>query len=96
MSAAMRAFVGEIDQDGLCRFVPEELARDDARGHPAQARSAGPTGLVWALLDDQDAEAVRAEVHAGRPRAACGLLLNRAVELISLGAAASGATVSLR
>jgi hypothetical protein len=30
MSAAMRAFVGEIDQDGLRRIVPEELVRDDA------------------------------------------------------------------
>ena len=92
----MRAFVGEIDQDGLRRFVPEELVGDDAREHSARAQSARPTTLVWTLLDDQDAEAVRAEVHAGRHRDACGLLLNRAVELISLGAAASRSTVSLR
>jgi hypothetical protein len=92
----MRAFVGEIDQDGLRRFVPEELVRDDPRGHSAQTQPARPTTLVWALLDDQDAEAVRAEVHAGRHRDACGLLLNRAVELISLGAAASGTTMRLR
>jgi hypothetical protein len=96
MSAAMRAFVGEIDQDGLRRFVPEELVRDDARGHSAQAQLARPITLVWALLDDQDAEAVRAGVHAGRHRDASGLLLNRAVEFISLGAAASGTTVRFR
>jgi hypothetical protein len=96
MSAAMRAFVGEIDQDGLRRFVPEELVRDEARGHSAQAQSARPTTLVCTLLDDPDAEAVRAEVHAGRHRSACGLLLNRAIELISLAAAPTGTTVSLR
>jgi hypothetical protein len=45
MSAAMRAFVGEIDQDGLRQFVPEELVRDDARGHPARVQSARP--ILW-------------------------------------------------
>ena len=46
--------------------------------------------LVWALLTDDDAEDLRADVDAGRHAEACGLLLNRAVELISLGAAAFG------
>jgi hypothetical protein len=89
MSAAMRAYVGEIDQGGLRRFVPEELVRDEPRGHSAPTHSARPTTLVWTLLDDEDAEAVRAAVHAGRHHDACGLLLNRAVELIPLGAVLS-------
>ena len=38
-----------------------------------------------------DAEAVRADVLAGRHRAACGLLLNRAVKLIGLGDATTAA-----
>src|SRR5436189_264428 len=42
--------------------------------------------VVWILLDDRDAEALRMEVDAGRHRRACGLLLNWAVELITLGA----------
>ena len=83
----MRAFVGEIDQDGLRRFVPEEVVRDDVRKPILGTRFPQPTTLVWTLLDDQDAEAVRAEVRAGRHHDACGLLLNRAVELISLVAA---------
>jgi hypothetical protein len=39
---------------------------------------------VWALLDDEDAEAIRVDLIAGHHRDACNLLLNRAVELLSL------------
>jgi hypothetical protein len=39
---------------------------------------------VWVLLDDEDAEAIRADLTAGHHRDACNLLLNRAVELRSL------------
>ena len=42
------------------------------------------TTAVWALLADEDAEAIRADLSAGRPGEACNLLLNRAVELLSL------------
>jgi hypothetical protein len=40
--------------------------------------------LVWALVADEDAEAIRADLSAGRHRDSCNLLLNRAVELLSL------------
>ena len=39
------------------------------------------------LLDDGDAESIRSEVAAGHHDAACGLLLNRAIELLSIAAA---------
>ena len=39
---------------------------------------------VWALLDDEDTEAIRVDLTAGHYRDACNLLLNRAVELLSL------------
>ena len=39
---------------------------------------------VWVLLDDEDAEAIRADLTVGHHRDACNLLLNRAVELLSL------------
>jgi hypothetical protein len=39
---------------------------------------------VWALLHNRDADAIRSCVAAGRHADARGLLLNRAVELISL------------
>jgi hypothetical protein len=85
----MRAFAGEIDQDGLRRFVPEELVRDGAEVRSMRAQSARPTTLVWALIDEHDVEAIRTEVRAGHHRDACSLLLNRAVELIALGAVLS-------
>jgi len=46
-----------------------------------------PTTVAWTLLADGDAESIGSEVAAGHPEAACGLLLNRAIELLSLAAA---------
>jgi hypothetical protein len=43
--------------------------------------------VAWTLLDDGDAESMRSEVANGHHDAACGLLLNRAIELLSLAAA---------
>jgi hypothetical protein len=83
----MKAFLGEIDHDGLRRFVPEALAPRDDHGRLAWRGSRRPTTLVWALLGDRNAEAVRAEVHAGRYQRACGVLLNVAAELIPIAAA---------
>ena len=83
----MKAFVGEVDHSGLHRFVPEDSVPGDVLGRYARARPPRPSTLVWALLEDQDANAIRAEVDAGRHADACGLLLNRAVELLALGSA---------
>jgi hypothetical protein len=86
----MRAFVCEIDHHGLRRLRPEELLPAVeilglARG-PYRRR----LSVIWALLEEPDAEDLRAEVEAGRCRDALGLLLNRAVELIHVAAALTG------
>jgi hypothetical protein len=86
----MKAFVCEVDQSGLYRLVPEDLVPGDERRRLARLRASWPTTLIWALLHDRDAEAIRSRVAAGSHADACGLLLNRAVELIPLGAAAPG------
>jgi hypothetical protein len=83
----MKAFVGEVDHGGLRRFVPKDAIPRDELGRLAREPSPRLTTVVWTLLDDRDAEAVRTEVIAGRHRDACGLLLNAAVELIPIAAA---------
>ena len=40
------------------------------------------TTAVWVLVNDEDAEAIRADLSAGNPGHACDLLLNRAIELL--------------
>jgi hypothetical protein len=83
----MRAFVCEVDGHGLRRLVPEDLLPGSELVRYARARSLRPSATAaWALLADGDAEDLRADVHAGRHQEACSLLLNRAVELLSLGA----------
>ena len=84
---AMDAFVCEVDQTGLRRLVPEDLIPGDELVRLAGMRPSQPATLVRALLHDRDAEAVRTEINAGRHHDACGLLLNRAVEIISIAAA---------
>ena len=83
----MREFLCEVDETGLRRLLSEDvLAGDGVRGS-TRHRFARPTTVAWTLLADGDAEAIRSEVAAGHPEAACGLLLNRAIELLSLAAA---------
>ena len=85
--STMRAFICEVDKTGLRRLVSEDvLAGDGVRGY-LRRRFARPTTVAWTLLDDGDAESIRAAVAAGHHEAACGLLLNRAIELLSLAAA---------
>jgi hypothetical protein len=87
----MKAILGEVSQHGL-RLLPADVDPRSLLAAHAAGPHARPTTLLWALLADADAEDLRAEVHAGRHREACGLLLNRAVELLSLGAAAGTTT----
>lgn len=84
---AMRAFVCEIDTQGLRRVLPESIIPVEELSRLARASNRRPTALVWALLDEPDAEALRNEVGSGRTHDACGLLLNRAVELLPIAAA---------
>jgi hypothetical protein len=83
----MRAFVCEIDPQGLRRVLPEHALPAEELSRLADASGRRPTTLVWALLDEPDAEALRSEVGSGRNHDACGLLLNRAVELLPIAAA---------
>jgi hypothetical protein len=80
----MRAYAGTVDHRGLRWFLPEEVIPRDLLRHAVRAGLMGATTAVWALVADEDAEAIRADLSAGRHRDACNLLLNRAVELLSL------------
>ena len=72
----MKAIVGELDQCGLRRLLPAETDAKNALERYARARLGRPTAFVWALLrDEEDAEAVRVNVGAGRHGEACSLLL---------------------
>jgi hypothetical protein len=84
----MRAYAGIVDQRGLRWFLPEEVIPRDLLRHAVGADGTHATTAVWALLADADAEAIRADLGAGRPGEACHLLLNRAVELLPLRAGA--------
>jgi hypothetical protein len=90
----MRAFICEVEETGLRRLVPEDvLAGDGARCY-TRHQFARPTTVTWALLDAGDAESIRSEVAAGHHSAACGLLLNRAIELLPIVAAMPVTTLS--
>lgn len=83
----MRTFLCEIDHTGLRRFIPEELLPADELCRLVNGCRRCPTSLFWTLLGDDDAEEVRVDIGAGRHAEACGLILNRAVEITSLSAA---------
>jgi hypothetical protein len=65
-------------------LLPEEFMPRDILRHAVRTGWTHSTTAVWALLADEDAEAIRADLSAGRPGEACNLLLNRAVELLPL------------
>jgi hypothetical protein len=83
----MRAFFAVADHSGLRRLVPEDAVPADVLRGYATGRFPRPTTVAWALLEPGDAEAIQAEVGAGRHGDASGLLLNRALELLSLAEA---------
>ena len=62
-------------------------ARESPGRSYTRHRFARPTTVAWTLLEDGDAESIRSEVAAGHHDTACGLFLNRAIELLSLAAA---------
>jgi hypothetical protein len=77
----MRAYVAQVADFGLRRFVPEEALPEDLLPELIREWSSSATAAVWAVLGDDDAEAIREELAAGRQRDACGVLLDRAVEV---------------
>ena len=83
----MRAFICEIDHHGLRRLWPEDLLPATEMGGLARGPSPKPAAVVRVLLEEPDAEDLRTEVAAGRHHDACGLLLNRAIELMTISVA---------
>ena len=83
----MRAFLCEVDATGLRRILSEDVLAGDGVRRYARGRFERPTTVAWTLLEEGDAESIRSAVAAGHHDTACGLLLNRAIELLSLAAA---------
>jgi hypothetical protein len=80
----MRAYVGCIDPYGLRRFLPEDVVPRDLLRQLLGEWSSRTTAVVWAVVPEEDAEAIRRELVADCRQAACDLLLNRAVEILPL------------
>ena len=80
----MRAYVGWIDPHGLRRFLPEDAVPRDLLRQLVPEWSSRTTAVVWAVVPEEDAEAIRRELVAERRQAAGDLLLNRAVEILPL------------
>ena len=80
----MKAYVGTVDQLGLRWFRPEDVIPRDLLPQFARGWLTRSTTAVWVLVNDEDAEAIRADLSAGDPVHACDLLLNRAIELLPL------------
>ena len=65
-------------------MLAEDVMATGLLRHELRRRLSESTTAVWALLDDEAAAAIRADLISGHPRDACNLLLNRAVKLLSL------------
>jgi hypothetical protein len=81
----MRVFDREVDDSGLRRLLPEDPLPTEELGCLARGQSA----VAWALLNEPDAEDLRAELAAGRYRDTCDPLLDRAVERLPPSATAA-------
>ena len=77
----MRAYVGYA---GLQSFVAEGVLPDAMLRKLVRGWASATATVVLAVVSDDGAEEIRRELLADRPDAACGALLNRAVELIPL------------
>ncbi len=77
----MKAYVAQVSQSELRQFVSEDALPDDALADLIRAWSLPAMAAVWAVLGDEDAEVVREALAAGRRRDACGILLDRAIDV---------------
>src|SRR4051794_26913392 len=75
----MRAYLGQIDHSGLRRFLLEDWIPADSIGPLVREWSSPTTGVVRAVVADEDAEAIRYELRAGAHGEAFTLLLDRSV-----------------
>src|SRR5262249_13487536 len=80
-SSLMRAYLAQVTPSALRRFLPEDLIPEHLRRRLIREWSSAVTIVLGAVLDEEDAEAVREELIAGRPGEACAVLLERAVEV---------------
>jgi hypothetical protein len=77
----MKAYVAQLAQTELRQFVSEDALPEDVMADLIREWSLPERTAVWAVLDDDAAQVVREELAAGRHREACGILLDRAVEV---------------
>jgi hypothetical protein len=80
----MRAYVGQIDRFGLRRLLPEDAVPAEMLRQLVREWSSRSSTVVWAVVADDDVEALRRELRVGNSGEACGLLLDRAVEVVPL------------
>jgi hypothetical protein len=81
----MRAYVGLIGHSGLQRFIAEDAVPSALLQELVREWASPTMTTVGTVVDEVDAEEIRRELAADRQDIACNLLLNRAVELITLG-----------
>ena len=78
----MRAYVGQIDQHGLRRFLLEDAVPGDLMQQLVREWSSAWTTVICAVVAENDAESIRRELAADRHDAACNLPQNRAFEVL--------------
>jgi hypothetical protein len=76
----MRAYVALVADSELRWFVPEDALPENLLPQLIREWSGAETVAVWAVLGEEDGEAVREELSSGRRCDACGLFLDRAIE----------------
>jgi hypothetical protein len=77
----MRAYVAQLAESELRQFLPEDALPEDVMSQLIREWSLPAMTTVWAVLGDEEAEAVRDQIRAGRGRDACGVVLDRIVEV---------------
>jgi hypothetical protein len=92
--AFMKAYVAQVDEESKLRqFMPEDALPEDVMSQLIREWSLPAMTTVWAVLDDDAADEIRDELAAGRNREACGVLLDRAVEVRPIVADVPGPSV---
>jgi hypothetical protein len=84
----MKAYVGQVGHDGLRRFVAEDILPADVLQELIRGWTSTTATVVQAVVDQDAIEEIWRELMSSRPDAACGVLLNRAIELVPLRPAA--------
>jgi hypothetical protein len=82
----MRAYVGLIGHSGLQSFIAEDAVPWGLLQELVREWSSPTATVVEAVIGEDDTEVIRRELAADHQDVACSLLLNRALELITLGA----------